>query len=253
LLIGLTDYSKHRNYIMIKPITKTALLTLFICFTTLAVRAQLGYNFAKYDIGASVGFNTVHGDAQTQTSTPSVNLNFTINQTPYTNFVLEAQLGRFAGGDSLNTTTGRQFKSDFSAFIFRGQLQAGEFLDYSSNRVFNALKNLYISAGLGYIVNRITDISRDSHKNPGFFTGGQDNSQEIFIPIRIGYEFKLFNQYQQPSVKFDLGYGYNYVLGDGVDGFAATANHHDIYTQYTIGVKFALGTSDISYRKQIQY
>jgi len=253
LLIGLTYYSKHRNYIMIKPITKTALLTLFICCTTVAVRAQLGYNFAKYDIGASVGFNTVHGDAQTQTSTPSVNLNFTINQTPFTNFVLEAQLGRFAGGDSVHTSTGRQFKSDFSAFIFRGQLQAGEFLDYSNNRVFNALKNLYISAGLGYIVNRMTEINRYSIKNPGFYTGGEDNSQEIFIPFRLGYEFKLFNQYQQPSVKFDIGYGYNYVLGDGVDGFAVTANHHDSYSQYTIGVKFALGSSDISYRKQIQY
>ena len=238
---------------MIKLITKTAFLTLFVCCTTLVTRAQLGYNYSKYDIGVAAGFNTVHGDAQTQTTTPSVNFNITFNQTPFTNFVLEAQLGRLAGGDSVKTSTGRQFTSDFSAFIFRGQLQAGEFLDYSNNKVYNALKNLYISAGIGYVVTRVTEISRYSNKVPGFYTPGEDNAQQLFIPFRIGYEFKLFNRYQQPSVKFDLGYGYNYVLGDELDGFSATAGHHDAYSQYTIGVKFALGSSNISYRKQIQY
>jgi hypothetical protein len=238
---------------MIKLTTKITFVTSLICCATLIAKAQLGYNYAKYDLGVSVGFNTVHGDAQTTASSPSVDFNLTYNQTPFTNFVFEAQLGRLAGGDSLKTSTGRQFKNDFSAFIFRGQLQAGEFLDYSGSRLNNALKNLYASVGIGYVINRIVTISRVSHILPGFYTAGQNNSQEIFIPFRIGYEFKLFNTYQQPSVKFDLGYGYNYVLGDGLDGFATTAGHHDAYSQYTIGVKFAIGNADISYRKQIQY
>src|SRR5471030_2430390 len=164
---------------MRKLISKTAFLTLCVCCTTLVTKAQLGYNYSKYDIGVAAGFNTVHGDAQTQATTPSINFNLTFNQTPFTNFVLEAQLGRLAGGDSVKTSTGRQFKSDFSAFIFRGQLQAGEILDYSNNKVYNALKNLYISAGVGYVVTRVTEISRYSNKIPGFYTGGDDNSQEL--------------------------------------------------------------------------
>ena len=213
-------------------------------------KAQLGYNYSQYGIGVAAGFNTVQGDAQTQTMTQSIHFNFTFNATPYTNFIFEAQLGKLAGGDSLKTTSGRQFNNDFSAFIFRGQLQLGEIVDYEHSPFNNAIKNFYISAGIGYVVNHITSISRVSSK--GIFTGGENNSNEPFIPFHIGYEFKVFNKYQQPSTMIDLGYQYNYVLGDQLDGYSA-GSHHDTYTQFTIGVKFAIGGAIISYRKQIPY
>jgi hypothetical protein len=238
---------------MIKLITKTAFLTLFVCCLTLIAKAQLGYNFSQYDIGTAVGFNTVHGNPETTTSTQSIHFNLTYNATPYTNFVFEAQLGKLRGGDSLKSKSGMQFNNDFSAFLLRGQIQAGELIDYSNNRLYNALKNLYISAGFGFVVNRITSISRYSHQVPGFFTDGQNNSQEPFIPLRIGYEFKLFNKYDQPSFKVDVGYGYNLVLGDELDGFSTGNGHHDAYSQFTLGVKFAVGGATTSYRKQIQY
>jgi hypothetical protein len=237
---------------MVKLILKTLFVILFVCCTTFIAKAQLGYNFSQYDLGAAAGFNQVFGDAQTNTTTQSIHFNFTFNQTPYTNFVFEAQLGRLEGGDSLKTSTGRQFTNDFSAFIFRGQLQLGEFIDYSRSPLYNGLKNFYISAGIGYVVNHITNINRFSIQNPGFYTGGQNNSNEPFVPIRIGYEFKIFNTYQQPTVKVDLAYEYNLILGDGLDGFSS-GSHHDVYTQFILGVKFAIGAGNISYRKQINY
>ncbi|ASU33422.1 hypothetical protein [Mucilaginibacter xinganensis] len=237
---------------MIKPILKTTLLTFFICCTVFLAKAQLGYNYAPYDIGTSIGIARVYGDAETVNAMPSVNFNFTYNATPFTNFVFEAQLGKLRGGDSVLTKSGRYFNNDFAAFIFRGQLQLGEIIDYSRSPFNNALKNLYVSIGMGFIKNNITQISRYSKKVPGYYTGGDDKSKEPFIPLRIGYEFKLYNTYSQPSVKIDVGYGYNYVLGDGLDGFTA-GSQKDVYSQFTLGVKFAIGSSDISYRKQITY
>jgi hypothetical protein len=237
---------------MIKLICKLTLLTLFMCCTSFIAKAQLGYNYSQYDIGTSVGFNQVFGDAKPQKTTASINFNFTFNATPYTNFVLEAQLGRLEGGDSLKTATGRQFTNDFSAYIFRGQLQFGEFLDYDHSPFLNAVKNLYVSAGVGYVVSNIKQINRNSILVPGTFTGGLDKSNVPFLPLRFGYEFKLFNKYEQPSFKVDIGYDINFIAGDNLDGFD-TGMHKDIYTQFSIGVKFAIGSALTSYRKQIPY
>jgi len=236
---------------MIKLFQKTTLIFLFTCFTIFAAKAQLGYNFSQYDIGVAAGMDKVYGDAETLTTTESIHFNFTYNATPFTNFVWEAQLGKLRGG-SITSKSGRYFNNDFSAYIFRGQLQFGEFLDYSNSKFNNALKNLYVSAGIGFVFNHITEVNRASIKVPGFYTDGEDKSKEPFVPLRIGYEFKLYNRYSQPSVKIDLGYGYNFILGDGLDGFTA-GSHQDAYAQYTLGVKFAIGAAVTSYRKQISY
>ena len=115
----------------------------------------------------------------------------------------------------------------------------------------NALKNLYVSTGIGYIVSHMTYINRNSILLPGYSTDGLDNSNQLFIPARIGYEFKVFNKYDQPSFKIDIGYQYNFVLGDNLDGFTAGASK-DAFSQITLGFKFALGGMT-SYRKQISY
>jgi len=236
---------------MIKLILKTTILTLIVCFTTLIAKAQVGYDYSQYEAGVAVGFDQVSGNAQTQTTTQSIHFNFTYNYTPFTNFVFEVQIGKLTGGDSVTTSTGRYFNNDFSAYIFRGQLQFGEFLDYSNSPFNNAIKNLYVSAGAGYIINHITQISRISEQT-GAYTPGLNSSNEPFIPLRIGYEFKIFNKYQQPSTKIDVGYEYNLTFGDGLDGFSAS-KRQEIYTQFTIGLKFAIGGDIISYRKQIHY
>lgn len=238
---------------MIKPLLRTTVSAVILFILSLSsVKAQNGYGFSHYEIGAATGFNQVYGDAQTKTTTNSVHLNVTYDPTPFVNFVFEVQMGKLAGGDSLKTTTGRQFENDFTGFIFRGQLQMGEIIDYSRSPLMNALKNFYISGGVGYIVNRISQINRYSIMRPGLYTPGVNRSNEPFIPFRVGYEFKVFNKYEQPAFKVDLGYGYNFVLSDNLDGFTS-GSHYDAYTQFTVGVKFAFGGDIVSYRKQINY
>jgi hypothetical protein len=158
-------------------------------------------------------------------------------------------LGKLAGGDSLRTLSGRQFKNNYTAVSFRTQLQAGELIDYSNSAVFNAFKNVYVSAGIGVIYNNMDEINRTSLYIPDFTSPGRNNSSEVFIPMKIGYELKIFNSYDEPSVKVDLGYQYNYVLGDQLDGIKA-GTRKDMYMQFVVGFKFAVG-GFTSYRKAL--
>jgi len=230
---------------------KKTILLIIVCLAGITAKAQLGYDYAQYDFGVSVGVNKVYGDAQTFTNTPSVHLNFNYNVSPYLNYVFEVQAGQLKGGDSLTTTTGRQFVNNFTSVMLRGQVQAGELIDYSEGHLANVLKNLYLSTGIGFVVNHLTEANRNSILIPGYYTPGDNNSNEILIPARIGYEFKVFNKYNEPSFKIDIGYQYNFILGDDLDGYTV-GTKNDAYSQFTIGVKFALG-GVTSYRKLISY
>ncbi|GGH04108.1 hypothetical protein [Mucilaginibacter phyllosphaerae] len=237
---------------MIKLLTKTAFFTLLLSVTTLISKAQIGYDFAQYDAGVGTTFNQLYGDAETVNTKAGFFINFTHNQTPFVNYVAELQTGTLQGGEK-TSLSGRYFKNKYTALVLRGQLQAGEIVDYENSGLMNVLKNLYISAGLGYILNSIKapdDINRLSNTDPQFITGGLDKSNELYIPARIGYEIKFFNQYNQPSFKIDLAYNFNMDLSDNMDGFTA-GKSKDKMVQYSIGLKFALGDI-ISYRKSIQ-
>jgi hypothetical protein len=228
---------------------KKIILTISICLTAMLAKAQLGYNYAQYDLGVAGALNYAYTDAETIKGTPAVHLNFTYNHTPFLNYIAEIQLGKLAGGDSLRTLSGRQFKNNYTAVSFRTQLQAGELIDYSNSAVFNALKNVYVSAGIGVIYNNMDEINRTSLYIPDFTSPGRNNSSEVFIPMKIGYELKIFNSYDEPSVKVDLGYQFNYVLGDQLDGIKA-GTRKDMYMQFVVGFKFAVG-GFTSYRKAL--
>jgi hypothetical protein len=236
---------------MTKFIFRITLLTLLACFTALASKAQQGFDYSRYDLGASVGFNTFYGDVQTPASTKAINFNFDYNQTPFVNYIFEFQLGTLAGGNAQTDLLGRQFVADYNYYAFRLQLQAGELIDYSQSPLANALKNLYVGGGLGMIYSNITSINRYSNLVPGYYTPGTNKANQLFFPARIGYELKLFNKNQRADFKLDVGYQYNYVFGDELDGFQA-GSKGDAYSQFTIGFKISVG-GVISYRKQISY
>jgi hypothetical protein len=235
---------------MIKLLFKTTFFTLLLCLVAFLSKAQLGYNYSQYDFGFGGNVNKVYGDAETSKNTPSVHINFTYNHTPYINYVAEAQVGVLEGGSEA-TKSGRYFRNVYKAVFFRGQLQAGEFIDYSDSKVFNALKNIYASAGFGFIINDITSINRTSFVVPNYTTPGETNAHELLLPIKLGYEFKVFNRYDEPSFKIDIGGQYNYDFGDNLDGFSAGLTK-DKFVQYSITLKFAIG-GVTSYRKKISY
>jgi hypothetical protein len=235
---------------MTKLILRTV-LTIILCTSAFFAKAQLGYDYAQYDVGIGLGLNYPISTDVTKALkyTPSAQLNFNYNQGPFINYVFEGQYGTLKAGDP-SLGYGRIFENHFWAFALRAQLQAGELMDYSNSPMANAFKGLYLSTGIGYLVNHVKK-GGENGLPAGVQPPGDNNSQVPFIPIRIGYEIKLFNQYNNPGIKIDLGYQYNRVMDDNLDGYKAGL-HNDIFTQFTLGVKVAIG-GVTSYRKQIYY
>src|ERR1700749_4092882 len=135
---------------MMTRFLRAGILLLILSLSANLAKAQLGFDYAQYDFGLATGINTVYGDAETFTKTPSFHVNFTYNTTPFVNYVFEIQAGQLKGGDSLKTLSGRQFTNQFTAIMLRVQVQAGEIMDYSDSQFKNALKNFYVGTGLGF-------------------------------------------------------------------------------------------------------
>lgn len=234
---------------MIKFFSKITFITIIICTSSFA-KAQLGYEFYKFDLGVSAGFNQVFGAAPTSPFTESFNVNFSYNPSPFFNIVAEGQFGTFAGG-SLNTFSRRKFASNFNAYTVRFQIQAGEFIDYQNDALANALKNVYVASGIGLEFSQTTSITR-TNTYGNSYSPGPNNIADFFIPFRLGYEFKIFNKYNEPKVKIDIADNVNLIMNNNIDGYLAKYATFGVYSQISVGVKFAFGTHE-SYRKQIAY
>lgn len=211
----------------------------------MAAKAQVGYNYSQYDFGLSSGINTSHTDFAKSQKGYAVSANFTYNYTPFLNYIADVQVGSLRGSDltAILPNTTYSFNNDYTTVSFRAQLQLGELIDYSQSQFKNAFKNLYISGGVGVIY---TDLKVNDGSS-----SVESKGSNVFIPIKIGYEFKFFNEYSEPKVKLDIGYQYNTALSDNFDGIAI-AGKQDGFTQIVVGFKFALG-GVTSYRKAINY
>jgi len=238
---------------MIRSSLRSAAATLLISLLCLTAKAQLGFEYAQYDIGFGVaGSRVVSSDAESIAIAPTGHFNFNYNVTPFVNYVIEVQAGVLKGGAATDPSK-RVFENKFTSVMFRAQLQVGEFIDYSQSKVLNVFKNFYTSTGVGFVVNKLEiDKNLRIPDETGFYSPGRNHSNQVLIPAKIGYEFKVFNKYNQPSFKVDIGYQFNYVLGDGLDGFETGRNKNDVYDQVSVGVKFAIG-GVTSYRKLISY
>lgn len=220
---------------MKKPTLKTFFIVLSIFFLPAYGNAQVVNPYRIFDIGLGANVNSAISDAETLKKTVGLHINFNYNLDQHTNFIAEVQLGQLAGGDSAATFTGRQFTNQFNSLIIRGQMQLGKIF----YRLPKEAQRVYLSSGIGGINNKITSINRDSQKIMGYSTMGKEQSINLFIPARIGYEFPLKNAYRETILKLDLAYQHNFILGDDIDGFSA-GRFKDAISQFSIGFKTGL-------------
>ncbi|QKJ29499.1 hypothetical protein HQ865_06935 [Mucilaginibacter mali] len=224
---------------------KNIILTLLICVLSVAAKAQFGYNYSQYEFGLSAGINKAKTDFRIPKTGYAAMASFTYNYTPFINYIAELQVGGVKA-DSLSVIPGSAltFTNDYTTVSFRAQLQMGEIMDYSQSQFANFLKNIYVSGGVGVIY---TDLKiYDSG-----FLSGESKGSNVFIPVKLGYEFKFFNSFNEPRMKLDFGYQRNLIMSDAFDGISYGSNK-DSFSQFVIGLKFALG-GETSYRKSITY
>jgi hypothetical protein len=230
---------------------KKLILLFVFAFAAIAVKAQEGYNYKEFGIGLDVSYERGYTNVQRQDNHISENINFIYNYSPYIPITAELQFGTLSGGGITPSLDkyGRQYTNKYEAFVIHGDFQLGEVIDYSESDLLNIVKNFYFGSGGGIVFNNNTVQRTNLYPQNGPLTyvfPGSDNSINLTIPLRFGYEFKLYNDFQEPYMAIDIGYVHNLVFGEGLDGYDDPSNIFknnatNQYRQIVIGVKFNFG------------
>jgi hypothetical protein len=246
---------------------KKLILFFVFAFVATVVKAQMGYNYKEFAIGIDVSYMRGYTNVQRQDNNIGANINFIYNYSPYIPITAELQFGNLSGGGITpdKDKYGRMYTNHFEAFVLHGDFQLGEVIDYSESTFLNAVKNFYFGSGVGFVFNnntvQRTNLYDGTNGLPNYGTRdyifpGSNSSINITVPLRFGYEFKLYNDFEEPYMAIDLGYVHNMVFGEGLDGYDDPSNKFknnatNQYRQFVIGVKFSFGNVT-SYNKLIR-
>lgn len=256
---------------------KALLLLIVLPALVFTAKAQLGYNYSQYSLGVGISSVKATTDIPYSTTNPAVSFTATYNHTPYTAFSIVYEFGQLSGGYSdyyRSASKGltdaaasiaiplayakidpyfRDYVNQYQTIAVHADVQFGEFMDYSNNSLFNrAIRNIYVGTGIGMIYNKMTSINRVSPDST-YAYGGSDHSNNVIIPVRAGYQVKIYNAYDEPFVLLEAGYQMTYVFGYGLDGYSDplfTNRKYEQYGGFHFGIKFNFGNVT-SYRKEV--
>ncbi len=259
------------------------ILILLVQASVFTASAQIGFNYAQWGLGTGVSYLSGSTNVHTESSHPAINFNLTFNASPYIAVTGDYQFGRLSGGyneyfpkavaalDITSPTYGvmlqglkttydildpyhLSYTNNFQMINLHVDVQAGEFMDYAGDSFLNkAIKNIYVGTGIGLVFNNISDNNSRLSPDSTYYIGGQDVSQNVVIPLRVGYQFKIYNDYDMPYLLVELGYQHNWVLGYGLDGYAdplVVTKTFEQFAGFHVGIKFNFGTIT-SYRRPI--
>jgi hypothetical protein len=240
---------------------KKYFLLFVLILTSVIVKAQGDYNFSPYGIG--FGASTIRGytNVAKQNNTLAGNLNFTYNYSPYLPITLVVEDGRLWGGSRVTDPSKREYENNYIAFYLHADLQLGQIIDYDENSFNEAIKNVYIGGGFGFVddnvQNQRTNLNGSAQQPVGSYTfPGTDKSINLTIPLRLGYEVKFYNEYDEPFIRLDFEYEHNIVFGEGLDGYDDPPSnfknqHPDQYREISIVLKYDFGTIE-AFTKRIR-
>lgn len=230
---------------------KKVILFFGLAFFALVVKAQSGFNYKEFAVGVDAFNERGFTNIQRQDNHFGGSLNFTYNYSPYVPITAEIQFGQLSGGGLTvdKDPYGKEYTNNYKALYLHADFQLGEAIDYANNDFLNAVKGFYVGTGLGAVVNHNT-VQRTNvipaNGRLDYVFPGKDNSINLSIPLRFGYEFKIYNGYDEPAIALDIGYVHNLVFGEGLDGYDDPPskfknNATNQYRQIVIGVKFSFG------------
>lgn len=234
-----------------KKFTLTALIVFIVSF---AASAQ--YDFAEWGIGGSYSRVHPYSDMRDNDTQSAYSLSLHWNYSPYVPFALEAQAGKLSGGNLITDPYNRFFVNNYLAFNLHGDLQLGEITNFENRGFLTAMKGFFVGTGVGAMFNNITAIQRYAVSDPTYMFPGKDHSVSVLVPIRFGYEFKVFNYENLPFMGVTLGYTYNLTFAEGLDGYNDPSskfknNAQDMFDGLYIGVKFNFGNL-VQYGKPVR-
>jgi hypothetical protein len=225
---------------------KSILLIAFVS-TSFIVKAQQIFRYNEFGVGTDMSYERGYTNITHQTNHLSGNLNLIYNYTPFTSFVAEFQYGTLGGGGlSPNLDPfGRQYVNHYAAFLLRTDYQLGGIIDFSRSDFLNFVKNFYAGTGIGLVSNN-NSVQRYSIYEPTYRFPGANKSINVDVPLRFGYELKLYDDYEQPFMAIDLSYVHSVVFGEGLDGYNDPPSkfrnlYSNQYRQIVLGIKLNFG------------
>lgn len=230
-------------------------LTTFIIFL-ISFAAQAQYDFPEWGIGASYGRMVAYSDLRKNYIQNSYSAAVHWNYSPYLPFALEAQTGKLSGGGVGIDPYDRAFTNNYLCFNLHGDLQLGELVDFQNSYILDRLKGFYSGIGIGVMFNNITSVQRYAITDPSYMFPGKDHSNSILIPLRFGYEFKVYNYEELPVMGISVGYSYFLTFSEGLDGYNDPTdkfknNAQDMFGGLVVGLKFNFGNL-VRYNKPIR-
>ncbi|GAA4094246.1 hypothetical protein GCM10022392_16160 [Mucilaginibacter panaciglaebae] len=236
-------------------ILRKLILCITLIFAEAGAYAQDSYNFSNWGLGVFGGVNYPFADLKKANQGKSFDVVAYYNLTPYVPLGFEIQTGQLSGGSIITDPSTRQYNNQYTAVFVHGDYSLGEAIDYEGSFLGAILKDLYGGIGVGVIVNHMKFIQRYDAR--GYRFPGNDNSLNIGVPLRFGYEFKIYNTYGEPFIGLNIQYVHNVTFSEGLDGYADPSskfknNSPDQYRQIQVGLKVNFGPA-VPYTKKINY
>lgn len=208
-------------------------------------------NFHKMTIGGGLGITQSFADVAKHDFGLAGYGAFDYYFTPFLSLGIEGQMGEINGGDVYTDSHQRQFINSYKAINVNGKVYLGSFIDYQRSSFANAIKGLYAGTGVGVLMNKMRYVVRDKPDGSGYVFGGKDASKDLFFPLNLGITFNYMDRYGYAKYGLNINYQANVTVGEGLDGYENPpikfgASYPDIYTYFSIGLKYHFGTVGLS-------
>ena len=250
-------FKQNNGYLSVefkKKLLKRGLLVFSLILFAAATQAQ--YNYDQWGIGLSAGTVKPYSDLKQNDTNIGYTASLYYNYSPYLPTAFELQTGKLSGGNNDSDPSHRYFTNNYFAFNFHLDVQLGELIDYQNSWLLNRIKGFYVGIGGGLIFNRISSIRRYALDDPAYMFPGQDHTINGWIPLRFGYEFKVYDSYDEPFMTVFFNYAHYLTFAEGLDGYNDPStrfknNVQDMARSITLGVKVNFGNAN-SYIKSIR-
>lgn len=232
-------------------------ITLYFVLLTLIGFGQV--NFYKIGIGAGLGTNISYADVRENSQSYGGYGQLIYNLSPFLTVDLEAQIGKLKGGNIITNPHNRQFTNSYKTLSINGKIALGQFVDVSQNKFLSVMRGAYMGIGVGAISNKMSYIVRYKPNTQaqypplGYQFPGKDKSTNLLMPVNLGMNFYFKDSNDQLRYIFNVNYQGNITFGEGLDGYddsMAIFNNKapDIYTFFSVGVKYNFGPVGLSKR-----
>jgi len=215
-------------------------------------------NFYKFSIGGGVGVTQSFTEVRKHSFGFAGYGTLDYLFTPFISLGMEAQQGEINGGDYHTSWRNREFVNSFRSLNFNGKISLGAILDGRYNGPSDLLKGIYIGTGIGAIQNRVLYSTGLDPQDRNYAVIREVHTKDIYFPFNLGINIHFADG--EGFYRYILNFNYqgNITLGEGLDGYDDSrttfkSGTPDVYTFFSVGVKYNFGTIGLSRKTWRKY